>query len=77
MTVTEDAVKTGVKALKDDRACGPFAKDHAVIDNDSKTLVRKLIEEFHKWGLVVNTEKTKYLCIRTELENLVIDNNKK
>jgi hypothetical protein len=39
-------------------------------------MIRKLIEEYKKWGLTVNTQKTKYLCIGAKAENLVMDGNK-
>lgn len=56
-----------------------FANDQAVISNDRddmEYMVRKLIEEYAKWGLTVNTQRTKYLYIRSNAENLVKDDNK-
>jgi flagellar basal body L-ring protein FlgH len=34
------------------------------------------MEEYEKWELTVNTQKTKYLCIGAEVGNLVIEGNK-
>ncbi|KAF2881981.1 hypothetical protein ILUMI_24196 [Ignelater luminosus] len=51
-----------------------FADDQNIMVNnkgDMEYTVRKLIEKLHKWE-----EKTKYLCIGTEPENLVIDKKK-
>ncbi|KAF2886466.1 hypothetical protein ILUMI_19707 [Ignelater luminosus] len=80
VTVTEDVVKTAVKALKKtELVAQKFADDQVIIANGREHreyMVRILIEEFHKWGLVVNTKKTKCLCIGTEQENLTIGNNK-
>ena len=55
-----------------------FADDQAIIANDKddmEYMVRKIIEEYAKWGLTVNTEKTKYLPIGANTENLILDNN--
>jgi len=56
-----------------------FADDQAVISNDEKNIeyiVKKLIKEYEKWGLRVNTQKTKYLCIGAKTENLIMEGNK-
>jgi len=52
-----------------------FADDQAIIANDKediKYMARKLIEEYERWRLnwLVNTQRTKYLCIEAEAENL-------
>lgn len=41
----------------------------AVITNDTEDMdymMRQLLEEYKKWVLAVNIEKTKYLCVRAE-----------
>jgi len=42
-----------------------------------KYMMRKLIEEYEKWDLIVNIQKTKYLCIGAETKNLIMEGNKK
>jgi len=39
-------------------------------------VIRRLIEKYKRWGLTINTQKTKCLCIGVEIENLVIEGNK-
>jgi C-terminal processing protease CtpA/Prc len=36
-----------------------LAQDH----DDMEYMARKLKEEYEKWGLAINLEKTKYVCI--------------
>ena len=36
-----------------------LAQDH----DDMEYMARKLKEEYEKWGLAVNLEKTKYVCM--------------
>jgi hypothetical protein len=36
-------------------------------------VARKLKEEYEKWGLTINLEKTKYICIGEEKESLKFD----
>ena len=36
-------------------------------------MARKLKEEYEKWGLTMNLEKTKYMCIGEEKECLKFD----
>ena len=36
-------------------------------------MARKLKEEYEKWGLTMNIEKTKYICIGEEKESLKFD----
>ncbi|XP_072375789.1 uncharacterized protein [Diabrotica undecimpunctata] len=46
-----------------------YADDQVVIDQDKEDLeymARKLMEEYKKWGLEVNLQKTQYLCIGGE-----------
>ncbi|CAG9841217.1 unnamed protein product [Diabrotica balteata] len=38
-------------------------------------MARKLQEEYRKWGLEINTQKTKYLPIGNELSNITLENN--
>ena len=35
----------------------------------------KIIEEHSKWGLTVNIDKIKYICIESQNENLELENN--
>ena len=42
-------------------------------EDDLKYMLRKLIEEYGKWGLEVNTGKTQYLAIGVEGADLDID----
>lgn len=56
-----------------------FADDQAVIANDKddmEYMVKKLVEEYDKWGLTVNVEKTKYMCIGADAENLTLDDGR-
>jgi len=39
-------------------------------------MIRKLMEEYEKWELIVNTQETKYPWIEAEAENLVMEANK-
>ncbi|KAL3278214.1 hypothetical protein HHI36_013553, partial [Cryptolaemus montrouzieri] len=32
--------------------------------------MRKLVEEYNTWGLMINIEKTKYLCVRNDFNSL-------
>ena len=53
-----------------------FADDQVVLaedEDDLKYMLRKLIEEYGKWGLEVNTGKTQYLAIGVEGADLDID----
>jgi len=43
-----------------------FADDQVLIaqdHDDMEFMARKLKEEYEKWGLTMNLEKTKYICI--------------
>jgi hypothetical protein len=54
-----------------------FADDQVLIaqdHDDMKFMARKRTEEYGKWGLITNLEKTKYICIREEKESLKFDN---
>ena len=46
-----------------------LAQDH----DDMEYMARKLKEEYEKWGLTINLEKTKYICIGEEKETLKFD----
>jgi len=46
-----------------------LAQDH----DDMEYMARKLKEEYEKWGLTINLEKTKYVCIGEEKETLKFD----
>lgn len=39
-------------------------------------MTRKIKEQFEKWGLSMNINKTKYLCIGRQKGNLQIGNNR-
>ena len=46
-----------------------FADDWVLLaqdDDDMEYMARKLKEEYEKWGLAVNLEKTKYVCMGEE-----------
>ena len=54
-----------------------FADDQVLIaqdHDDIEYMARKLKEEYEKWGLYINIEKTKYLCIGEERENITFNN---
>lgn len=40
-------------------------------------MTRKLIEEYEQWGLNINIEKTKYLCVSEEATDIELDNQQK
>jgi len=53
-----------------------FADDQVLIaqdHDDIEFMTRKLKEEYEKWGLTMNLEKTKYICIGEEKESLKFD----
>ena len=53
-----------------------FADDQVIIANDKEDLeymARRLQEEYRKWGLEINTQKTKYLPIGAESLNLELE----
>lgn len=57
-----------------------FADDQIVIaqdHDDMNYMMRKLIEEYEKWGLEVNLKKTEYMCLGGEREDLVDDNGQR
>ena len=47
-----------------------FAQD----GDDMEYMVRKIDEEYRKWGLNINYNKTEYMCIGKEVSNLVVNN---
>ena len=54
-----------------------FADDQVIMASDKGDLeymTRKLQEEYKRWGLEINTLKTKYLPIGAELSNIQLDN---
>lgn len=54
-----------------------FADDQMLIAQDYEDvnyMIRKLIEEYQKWGLEINIEKTEYMCIGGEQHNLILRN---
>lgn len=56
----------------------PIRRYQAVIASDKKDMeymVRKLVKECEKWGLIANINKTKYLCIGADVENLILECN--
>jgi len=46
-----------------------LAQDH----DDIEYMTRKLKEEYEKWGLAINLEKTKYVCMGEGKETLEFD----
>ena len=46
-----------------------LAQDH----DDMEYMARKLKEEYEKWGLAINLEKTKYVCMGERKEILKSD----
>ena len=46
-----------------------LAQDHY----DMEYMARKLKEEYEEWGLTINLEKTKYICIGEGKESLKFD----
>jgi len=53
-----------------------FADDQIVLAQDYEDLeymTRKLIEEYNKWGLDVNLEKTRYMCIGGVQQDLILE----
>jgi hypothetical protein len=53
-----------------------FADDQVLIaqdHDDMEFMARKLKDEYEKWGLAMNLEKTKYICIGEEKESLKFD----
>ena len=57
-----------------------FADDQVLIaqdHDDMEFMARKLKEVYEKWGLTMNLEKTKYICIGEEKESLKFDSGDK
>lgn len=57
-----------------------FADDQIVIAQDYEDLeymARKLIEEYEKWGLEVNIEKTRYMNIGGTRQDLLLNNGQR
>lgn len=53
-----------------------FKDDQVIIANDKEDveyMLQKLIEEYDKWRLKINKNKTKYLCVGETQENLQIE----
>ena len=53
-----------------------FAYDQLLLAEDSEDLeymTRKLKEEYEKWGLKINMEKTKYMAIGDKSKDLVLE----
>jgi hypothetical protein len=54
--------------------------DHQVLvageKEDLEYMTRKLKEEYGKWGLDMNIQKTKYLCVEMEQTHLIAGNDK-
>jgi hypothetical protein len=53
-----------------------FADDQVIIaqdHDDMEFMAQKLKEEYEKWGLTMNLEKTKYICIGEEKGSLKFD----
>ena len=57
-----------------------FADDQMICANEKEDLeymTRKLKEEYKKWGLLMNTEETQYLCVAEETTDLILENNER
>ena len=52
---------------------GIISTDH----DDMAYMARKLNEEYEKWGLAINLEKTKYVCMGERKEILKFDGGEK
>ncbi|XP_044755015.1 uncharacterized protein LOC123313968 [Coccinella septempunctata] len=53
-----------------------FADDQVIFAQDKddiEFMTRKLMEEYHKWGLTVNMSKTQYMCVGGENEDLMLE----
>jgi hypothetical protein len=53
-----------------------FADDQVLLSQDNydkEYMARKLKEEYEKWGLATNLEKTKYVCMGVGKETLEFD----
>lgn len=53
-----------------------FADDQIVFaqdEEDMEYMLRKLTEEFEKWGLKLNYQKTEYMCVGREAQNIRIE----
>jgi len=56
-----------------------FTDDQTIISNDKEDIeymMRKLMEEYEGWDLTIYLKETKYLCIGTETENLIMEDNR-
>jgi len=42
---------------------------------DTEHMTKKLIEEYQRWGLNVNTLKTEYLNIGSDIQNMKLEDN--
>jgi hypothetical protein len=40
-----------------------FADDQVIIEQDTEYMLRKLVEEYKKWGLQINFGKTEYFTL--------------
>lgn len=55
-----------------------FADDQVILASDREDMefmLRKLKEEYEKWGLKINLKKTEYLCIGGDTSNIKIDDD--
>ncbi|XP_060522514.1 uncharacterized protein LOC132699683 [Cylas formicarius] len=53
-----------------------FADDQVIMAqdyDDVKYMMRKLIEEYKKWGLEINLPKTRYMCIGGAQRDLLLE----
>ena len=56
-----------------------FADDQVVISQDYEDMeymLRKLLEEYEKWGLKVNLDKTFYMGCGNKMEDLILEDQK-
>jgi hypothetical protein len=55
-----------------------FADDQVIIaqdKEDAEYMTKKLIEEYRRWGLNVNTLKTEYSNIGSDIQNMKLEDN--
>lgn len=42
---------------------------------DLEFISRQLFKEYEAWGLTINRQETKYMCVGGETRDLILDNN--
>lgn len=54
-----------------------FADDHVLFaqdQEDTKYMLRNLNKKFEKWGLKLNYQKTQYMCVDRDAQDIRIEN---